>query len=237
MTQPDIFNNDYRFYPLFSVFAILGTFLTFFEVVQFATKEDKKSYFYDIFNLTDITKYISLWFYIFLIVTGKGVAGHHGLAACLNFFLFFKIFLGLSQFRQFRVLFTLVKEVGKDMSAFAGFQLLAMTLFGTTLYQLNTHTVINPNDPEDYDNVEIQTIFQQILNVYLLCFGEYSVDNYEGQDYTIFIMATILLQLIMLNLLIAIMSDTFARVMDEIEETDGMALNNLILDVEALRFR
>ena len=130
-----------------------------------------------------------------------------------------------------------MKEVGKDMSAFAGFQLLAMTLFGTTLYQLNTHTVINPNDPEDYDNVEIQTIFQQILNVYLLCFGEYSVDNYEGQDYTIFIMATILLQLIMLNLLIAIMSDTFARVMDEIEETDGMALNNLILDVEALRFR
>lgn len=112
-----------------------------------------------------------------------------------------------------------------------------MTLFGTTLYQLNTHTVVNPDDPEDYDNVEIQTIFQQILNVYLLCFGEFSVDNYDGQDYTIFIMATILLQLIMLNLLIAIMSDTFARVMDEIEETDGMALNNLILDVEALRFR
>ena len=130
-----------------------------------------------------------------------------------------------------------MKEVGKDMSAFAGFQLLAMILFGTTLYQLNTHTVVNPDDPEDYDNVEIQTIFQQILNVYLLCFGEFSVDNYDGQDYTIFIMATILLQLIMLNLLIAIMSDTFARVMDEIEETDGMALNNLILDVEALRFR
>lgn len=41
----------------------------------------------------------------------------------------------------------------------------------------------------------------------------------------------------MLNLLIAIMSDTFARVMDEIEETDGIALNDLILDVESLRFR
>jgi len=68
-----------------------------------------------------------------------------------------------------------------------------MTLFGTTLYQLNTHTVVNPDDPEDYDNVEIQTIFQQILNVYLLCFGEFSIDNYDSQDYTIFIMATILL--------------------------------------------
>lgn len=59
----------------------------------------------------------------------------------------------------------------------------------------------------------------------------------SGKEWIIFIMATVLLQLIMLNLLIAIMSDTFARVMDEIEETDGSALNDLILDVESLRFR
>ena len=156
MTQPDQFNNDYRFYPLFFVFVILGTLSTIFEVVQFATQDDKMSYFYDIFNLTDITKYISMWYYIFLIVTfnsaipGTGVSGHNGLAAYLNFFLFFKIFLGLVQFRQFRVLFTLVKEVCTDMSAFVGFQLLAIILFGTTHYQLNTNTVVNPDDPDDY---------------------------------------------------------------------------------------
>lgn len=176
-----------------------------------------------------------MWLYVFFILTGKGSKGHHGLAAFLNFMLFFKIFAGLSQYRQFRVLFTLVKEVAKDMSAFAGFQFLAMLLFGTTLYQLNTKTI--ELEDGDYENVENENIFQQILNVYLLCFGEFNLDGYDGQDWTVFIMATILLQLIMLNLLIAIMSDTFARVMDEIEETDGIALNNLILEVEALRFR
>jgi hypothetical protein len=62
-----------------------------------------------------------MWYYTYGIMAGTGSGGHHGLAAVLNFFLFFKIFLGLSQFRQFRVLFTLVKEVAKDMVAFAGF--------------------------------------------------------------------------------------------------------------------
>jgi hypothetical protein len=123
---------------------------------------------------------------------------------------------------------------------------MAMILFGTTLYHLNTHTNLEADGT--YTNIEDFTIFRQVLNIYLLCFGEFADGmtndkddekdpGYDSQDWTIFILATILLQLIMLNLLIAIMSDTFARVMDEIEETDGMALNDLILDVEALRFR
>lgn len=96
-------------------------FLTTFEVIQLATKDKIVTYFQDIFNLCDIAKYASMWYYNLAIMSGHGSQGHHGLAAFLNFFLFFKIFLVLSQFRQFRVLFTLVKEVTKDMSAFAGF--------------------------------------------------------------------------------------------------------------------
>lgn len=41
----------------------------------------------------------------------------------------------------------------------------------------------------------------------------------------------------MLNLLIAIMSDTFERVMAEIEISDGLELNNLILDAESLKLQ
>lgn len=40
----------------------------------------------------------------------------------------------------------------------------------------------------------------------------------------------------MLNLLIAIMSDTFEKVMNEIDISDGLELNNLILDAESLKF-
>ena len=40
----------------------------------------------------------------------------------------------------------------------------------------------------------------------------------------------------LLNLLIAILSETFARVIGEIEESDMIELNNLILDATCLQF-
>jgi|TARA_B110001450_G_C17427057_1_gene402295 hypothetical protein len=40
----------------------------------------------------------------------------------------------------------------------------------------------------------------------------------------------------MLNLLIAIMSDTYAKVMSEIDISDGIELNSLIIEAESLKF-
>lgn len=77
--------------------------------------------------------------------------------------------------------------------------------------------------------------------MYLLVFGEFDMDGFDedayGERWILFIAATILLQLVMLNLVIAIMSDTFARVMSEIEISDGIELNNLIIESEKLKFR
>ena len=50
----------------------------------------------------------------------------------------------------------------------------------------------------------------------------------------LFIVASIFMPLIMLNLLIAIMSDTFARVNSTMVEADGKELNDLILEQENL---
>jgi hypothetical protein len=44
------------------------------------------------------------------------------------------------------------------------------------------------------------------------------------------------LPLIMLNMLIAIMSDTYARVMSEIVPSDFFELNQMIVEVEKLYF-
>jgi len=60
---------------------------------------------------------------------------------------------------------------------------------------------------------EDEPIYISVLNVYLIIFGEYNLDGYQFDQWLVFVMATVLLSLIMLNLLIAIMSDTFERVM------------------------
>lgn len=52
----------------------------------------------------------------------------------------------------------------------------------------------------------------------------------------LFTFAVVLIPLIMLNMLIAIMSDTFERVSSTRTETDGRELNLLILEQESLMF-
>lgn len=36
-------------------------------------------------------------------------------------------------------------------------------------------------------------MFREILDVYLLCFGEFDLDDYNFKDWIVFIMATVLL--------------------------------------------
>lgn len=148
--------------------------------------------------------------------------------------LFFKLFLGMNQFKDMRILFRLVKEVTKDMIPFSYFTVMALVMVGTTMYHLGT-TVTEEVEGE-FKRVEEEPIYMSVLNVYLIIFGEYSLDDYKPAQWVVFIFATLLLSLIMLNLLIAIMSDTFERVMAEIEQSDGLELNDLILDAESIQF-
>ena len=60
--------------------------------------------------------------------------------------------------------------------------------------------------------------------------GDYDVDNYQNFDYILYVLASIFMTIVMLNLVIAIMGDTYSRVMTEIPETDGQQLNKLILE-------
>ena len=59
--------------------------------------------------------------------------------------------------------------------------------------------------------------------------GDWDVDNYQSFDYVLYVLASIFMTIVMLNLVIAIMGDTYSRVMTEIPETDGQQLNILIL--------
>ena len=84
--------------------------------------------------MADLSKTICIWKFIFCNITGNGSKGHHGLAAVTNFLMFFKITNSMNQFKQFRIIFRLVKETAKDMIPFSGFLILAMILFGTTFW-------------------------------------------------------------------------------------------------------
>jgi hypothetical protein len=56
-------------------------------------------------------------------------------------------------------------------------------------------------------------------------YGDFSPDDYTAAGWVLFIISSILMPLVMLNMLIAIMSDTYARVMGEIVPSDFCELN------------
>jgi hypothetical protein len=66
--------------------------------------------------------------------------------------------------------------------------------------------------------------------------GDFSYDDYNAAQWTLFVLSSIFMPLVMLNLLIAIMSDTFERVNNSMVEADGKELNSMILEQENMLF-
>jgi len=82
---------------------------------------------------------------------------------------------------------------------------------------------------EDLDNTILA-----MKSEYRLMYGDFDVDNLDTSGWILFVMGSCLMTLVMLNMLIAIMSDTYARVMSEIVPFDYFELNNLILEQEEI---
>jgi len=70
---------------------------------------------------------------------------------------------------------------------------------------------------EQEENLDFVT---SLKHNYRLMFGDFSPDAYSDAGWILFICASTLMTLVMLNMLIAIMSDTYARVMGEIVPSD-----------------
>ena len=66
---------------------------------------------------------------------------------------------------------------------------------------------------------------------------EFEMKKYtESHHYILFVVSSIFMTLVMFNVVIAIMGDTYSRIISQIQETDGRQLNTLILNQEELYF-
>lgn len=131
----------------------------------------------------------------------------------------FRILTQLRLFKTTRALIRLIIEVVKDMYAFTLVLTIAVICFTITYGILVTAGKLE-DDP----------ISSDFLHIYLLMLGDFQYDDYTYIIWLMFIFASIFMPLIMLNLLISIMGNTFGRVSDSMEIADGAELNSLILE-------
>ena len=208
----------------------LNIFLALYEVFQMSLTQGM--YFKDIWNYIDFLRITFCIVYSVCVWTDVNDFIGKQLLVSLTFL---SMVRGISYFRLFdntRYMINLLKEVIKDMQSFL--ILLGYSTYSFALiYFIMVNNVIkyNPN-PEH----EAQTFSYYVTDSYLLSLGQFSTDNYGAFEWVIFFFASVINPLIMLNLLISIMGDTFGRVKQEQDIANMQELTGMVIEGEYLLF-
>jgi len=154
-----------------------------------------------------------------------------GLAA---FLLWIKMFYWLRLFKSTAYFITLIFQTAKDIKPFMTLILLILFAFANFFFILNNNTPQNPvyaktHPKADFhyvdDYLKGYDVINAIIAMWLLALGEFDLDGTysEGDSSFIiwlaFILATFIVLIVFMNMMIAIMADSFAKVGGEKEES------------------
>ena len=131
---------------------------------------------------------------------------------------------GLTYFRTFkptRVFVRMVLEVTQDTSSFLILLAYTTLAYGTLMlassYQVKRSTFMN-----------------SIIDAYLLDLGDFDADGFTKSQKIVFFIASIINCIIMLNLLISILGDSYAKVQETLIESDYSQMLDVIVEFEKL---
>ncbi|OMJ80809.1 hypothetical protein SteCoe_18864 [Stentor coeruleus] len=228
-TYSIIFENNNE--PLLIAIFVLNIILALYEVFQMILT--KSSYIKDPWNYVDFTRMSLCFIYIGMhwsdyqkVIAEKVLVG----------LIFVTMVRGISYFRLFdntRYMINLLSETIKDMKSF-----LILLTYSTYSFALIYFIMINNilKYSADADPSKIKSFSEYIAQSYLLSLGNFDTEGYEAFEWVIFFFASVINPLIMLNLLIAIMGDTYSRVAEEQEIADMQELTEMVIEGEYLLF-
>ncbi|CAG9330473.1 unnamed protein product [Blepharisma stoltei] len=171
-------------------------------------------------DLIDLLRFACLIIYVLFIWFDCWQSNNNYLFTLLIFLSFIR---GISYFRIFeetRYLIHLIQEVSFDIGSF-----LVLLLYSTLSFGVIFYTIQNNSDLHIKDYLTM---------AYRIDLNDFDTKGFNSFEWVIFGCATLVNSIIMLNLLISIMGDTYERVNDGMIVADGKELANLIIDCELL---
>ena len=138
--------------------------------------------------------------------------------------LFFISYRGLAYFRAFkptRYLVKMITECFDDMYSFMILLVYSGFSFMFLFCALGDHPV---------------DLLMSFKVSFMISIGDFLIDDFNFLQYVIFVIATLMVLIIMMNILISIVGDTFDRVQMEATYKDAEAVLDLVLEVENVRF-
>ena len=185
-------------------------------------------YISEFWNWIDITR--ALLFNVYCVFVWFGQEGDN-VNTIFVFTLLFSWFRGITYFKIFertRYLIKLIMEASVDIVAFFILLFYTTVAFALVMQSLDLDKNIPPEDELN--------LFQFFLNSYKQNLGDLPDDPVSFLTWILFFIITIINPVIMLNLLISIMGDTYGRVKEGKVIADSRELSEMILEVETLMY-
>lgn len=136
------------------------------------------------------------------------------------FTLWLKLLYFMRLFRPTAAFIRMIVEMLLDIRIFLLIFFIAIFAFANAYYVFDLYTELyNIRNLDSYEKATEGSYMQVVIYTYLQSLGELGFDKYNA-SYTptvfwiVFFISTLLLQITLLNLLIAIMGDTFGRVLE-----------------------
>ncbi|CDW79600.1 wd40 repeat-containing protein [Stylonychia lemnae] len=181
-------------------------------------------YLYDFWNYFDLSGFIILFLHCTFVQLGIEYTNDDVVRSFGIMVLCARGVSYLRSFDQSRYLVGMIQEIISDMASF--FVVLIFALFALA----SIKTVLDQTD-----EITISEFLEETLTFYRIALGDWEVSDFATVWYLlVFICSTMLIPLILMNLLIALMGDTYARVQDSILPKDYALKAQLLWEVESL---
>lgn len=203
---------------------IANIFIFLWELFQLSI--GPKSYFTEIWNLLDITRIILIFIYV---ISGWYLDDKGWLTFLLALTMFLSMVRTGSLFRLFRrtrYLIRMIQEIVWDMWPFLIVYFYSIFSFAWLFL------VLDESNGKD----ETDSYSSSWLKVYMFNFGQYDTGSYEVLQWISLIVTTTVNPLLMMNLLIAVMGDTYDRVQQDIVVADLKEIASQLYDIESVMF-
>lgn len=214
---------------------VLTIYFQLFEIEQI--KELGWSYWAELQNYIDTSSTILnlglLLKYDLLYDHWYGLQTQQTLAAAAIGFMYYKLFMWMRIYGPTAFYMRLISETFSDVVSFFFMFIVLIFAFANILFILNSQ---REHDAEQslYDEPLENGFFNSFINVYTLSHGEFATEGFGGTNsnlvWWVWFIGTFLLSITFLNMLIAIMNNSFDKVMDSKEVAGRKERIGIMLD-------
>jgi len=191
-------------------------FVIFFmlELIQF--KDNPTGYITSFWNMLDLGSLVSCTLFIyFQFFHDISQAMNNLIGSVAVLLLWVKLFYWLRIYKEFGAFIRMVAEIVKDIRVFSIMLCLCLAAFASCIIVLNNNRTLHGENAIFTSYVGWGPA-DALIHAYLTGLGDYNKDTYSEGDaiavWIFFLGATIIVQLIFMNMLIALMGESFSRI-------------------------